>query len=59
MLHIVFAAAVRRMRTRVGLLVQPESMRSSIDATQREQWHGLSWNWGVSRGGSSVASEPT
>ena len=28
--------AVRRMRTRIGLLAQPESMRSIIDATQRE-----------------------
>ena len=26
--------AVRRMRTRIGLLAQPESMRSIIDATQ-------------------------
>jgi hypothetical protein len=29
------------MRTRVSLLVQPESMRSIIDATQREQQYGL------------------
>jgi len=29
--------AVRQMRTRIGLLAQPESMRSIIDATQREQ----------------------
>ena len=28
------------MRTRIGLLVQPESMQSIIDATQREQWRG-------------------
>ena len=33
--------AVRRMRTRIGLLAQPESMRSIVDATQREQQHGL------------------
>ena len=29
--------AVRRMSTRIGLLAQPESMRSIIDAAQREQ----------------------
>ena len=28
------AGAVRRMRTRIGLLAQPESMRSIIGATQ-------------------------
>ena len=28
-----FDGAVRRMRTRIGLLVQPESMRSTIDVT--------------------------
>ena len=33
--------AVRRMRTRIGLLAQPEPMRPIIDATQRAQWHGL------------------
>jgi len=33
--------AVRRMRTRIRLLAQPESTRSIIDATQREQRHGL------------------
>jgi hypothetical protein len=33
--------AVKLMRTRIGLLAQPKSMRSIIDATQREQWHGL------------------
>ena len=32
--------AVRRMRTRIELLVQPESMRSIIGATQREQRRG-------------------
>jgi len=26
------------MRTRIRLLVQPESMRSTIDATQLENW---------------------
>ena len=29
------------MRTRIKLLAQPKSMRSIIDATQREQRHGL------------------
>ena len=33
-------AAVKLMRTRIGLLAQPKSMRSIIDATQREQRHG-------------------
>ncbi len=32
---IYSAGAVRQMRTRIGLLVQPEPMRSIIDATQR------------------------
>jgi len=30
-------AAVRQMRTRIGLLAQPKSMHSIIGATQREQ----------------------
>ena len=34
-------AAVKLMRTRIGLLAQPKSMRSIIDATRREQRHGL------------------
>ena len=29
--------AVRRMRTRIRLLAQPESMRSIVGATQQEQ----------------------
>ena len=29
--------AVRQMRTRIGLLAQPKSMRSIIGATQQEQ----------------------
>ena len=33
-------AAVKLMRTRISFLAQPKSMRSIIDATQREQWHG-------------------
>ncbi len=32
--------AVKLMRTRIGLLAPPKSMRSIIDATQREQRHG-------------------
>ena len=35
------------MRTRIGLLAQPNSMRSITDATQREQRHGLALNWRV------------
>ena len=34
-------AAVKLMRTRIRLLAQPKSMRSIIDATQREQRYGL------------------
>ena len=33
--------AVRQIRTSIGLLEQPKSMRSIIDATQREQQYGL------------------
>ena len=33
--------SVRPTRTRIRLLTQPESMRSIIDATQRERQHGL------------------
>ena len=29
--------SVKRMRTRIGLLAQPESMRSIIGATQQER----------------------
>ena len=38
--------AVRLMIASIGLLAQPESMRSIIDATRREQPSGLS-KWGV------------
>ena len=31
---------VRPTRTRIGFLAQPKSIRSIIDATQREQRHG-------------------
>ena len=40
---------VRQMRIRIGLLAQPESMRSIIDATQREQLHGLACTWWLNR----------
>ena len=33
--------AVKQMRTRIGLLAQPKSIRSIIDVTWREQQHGL------------------
>jgi hypothetical protein len=36
-----FGAAVKIMRTRIRLLAPPKSMRSIIDATQRERRHGL------------------
>jgi len=39
-LHGRSGGAVRRMRTRIRLLAQPESMRSTSDATRREQRHG-------------------
>jgi len=38
---MAMAGAARRMRTRIGLPAQPESMRSIIGATQQEQWLGL------------------
>jgi hypothetical protein len=34
---IASVGAVRRMRTRIRLLAQPESMRSIVGATQRER----------------------
>jgi hypothetical protein len=34
-------AAVKLMKTRIRLLPQPKSMRSTIATTQREQQHGL------------------
>jgi hypothetical protein len=33
--------SVKLMRTRIKLPATPKSMRSIIDATQREQRHGL------------------
>ena len=47
--HYVRRGAVRQMRIRIGLLAQPESMRSIIDATQREQLHGLACTWWLNR----------
>ena len=41
--------AVKLMRTRIGLLAQPKSMRSIIDATRQKQRHGSAWNWCVNR----------
>ena len=32
------SGAIRQIKARIGLLAQPEPMRSIIDATQREQW---------------------
>ena len=43
------------MRTRIGLLAQPESMRSIVGATQREQRHGSAGNCLVSRSGAPAA----
>ena len=34
LINIKYGGAVRRMRTRIGLLAQPEPMRSIIGATQ-------------------------
>ena len=39
--HSFRIAAVRQIRTSIRLLAQPKSMRSIIDATQREQRYGL------------------
>ena len=38
---IKFGGTVKLMRTRIELLAQPKYMHSMIDATQREQQHGL------------------
>jgi hypothetical protein len=38
--HSFRIAAVKLMRSRIRLPAQPKSMRSIIDATQREQRHG-------------------
>ena len=45
-LNLASGGAVRRMRTRIGLLVQPKSMRSTTGTTQREQRHSL-LKWGT------------
>jgi hypothetical protein len=46
------------MRTRIVLQAQPKSMRAIIDATQREQRHGLARNWCVNRGGVTKQNYP-
>jgi hypothetical protein len=45
------------MRTRIGLLVQPEPMRSIIDATQRQKYLGAAWNWWLNRDGVPAAPQ--
>ena len=45
--------AIKPIRTRIRVLAQPKSMRSIVDATRREQRHGLARNWCVTRGGFS------
>jgi hypothetical protein len=47
--HYAKDGAVRRMRTRIELLVQPKSMRSIVGAPQREQLHGLACTWWLNR----------
>ena len=47
------------MRTRIRLLAQPESMRSRIEATQREKLRSSAWNWFANRGGVPAASQLT
>ncbi|MGY9029915.1 MAG: hypothetical protein ACKVIU_08685, partial [Rhodobacterales bacterium] len=39
-LNTIPDGAIKLMRTRIGLLAQPKSMRSIIDATRREQRYG-------------------
>ncbi len=36
-----YTNAVRQIKIRIRSLMQPESMHSSIEATQREQWRVL------------------
>ena len=43
------------MKTSIKLLAQTKYMRSIIDATQREQRHGSTWNWCVGRDGVPAA----
>ena len=49
--------AVRRMRTRIGFLAQPEFMHSRIEATQRKKLRSSAWNWFANRGGVPAASQ--
>ena len=41
---MVLGGSVKLIRTSIRLLARPKSMRPIIDATQREQRHGLAWN---------------
>jgi len=45
------------MRTRIGLLAQPEFMHSRIEATQRKKLRSSAWNWFANRGGVPAASQ--
>ena len=44
-----YGDAVKLMRARIGLLAKSNSMRSIIDATQREQRHVIRgpWSWAL------------
>jgi len=46
------------MRTRITLLAQPKSMRSTIDATRQEPRHGSACNWCVNRNGDPAGPHP-
>ena len=50
--------AARLIRTHLRLLAQPKSICSIIDATQREQQHGLASNRCVNRDGVPVGPHP-
>ena len=50
-------AAVRLTKTSIRSLAQPKSMRSIIDATQREQRHGLGASFEVAEWGVFCHSE--
>jgi len=50
----IYGGAVKLMRTHIGFLAQPESMRSTISAANREQRLGSALNRGVSKSGASL-----
>ena len=50
MLITMMYSAVKLTRPHSRLPPPPKSMHSIIDATQREQRHGLALNWSVGRG---------